>query len=71
MGAGLFSHVASDRMRGNGLEFHQRRLRLDIRKNSFTKRIVKYWTRLCWGMVESLSMEIFNLHVDVALRNKV
>jgi len=34
---GLFSQIAGDRMRGNGLELHQARLVLDIRKNLFSE----------------------------------
>jgi len=42
--------------------------KLNIRKNLFSERVVRYWHRLPRELMESPSLEMFKEGVDVALR---
>ena len=55
----------SDNMQGNGLKLCQGRLRLDIRKNFFTSKVVKYWNKLLREVVQSPYLEVFRRLLDM------
>jgi len=47
------------------------RFRLDIRKNSFTLKVVRHWNKLPSDMVDALSLETFKVRLDQALGNLI
>lgn len=44
---------------------------VDIRRNNFSKRVIRYWKGLPRVVVESPSLEVSKKDVDVALQDMV
>jgi len=71
LGYRLISRACSHRTRDNGLKLKEGRFRIDIRKKSFTMRVVKHWHRLPREVVDAPSLETFEVTLDGALSNLI
>jgi len=66
-----FSRACSNRTKGNGFQLKEGRFRLDIRKESFTPRVVKHCNVLPREVVDAPPLETFMVMLDRALSNLV
>jgi len=64
----LFSHITSVWTGGDGLKLHQRRFRLDVRRNFFSESAARYWDGLPRKVLDSPPPEVFKNHLH-ALRD--
>ncbi|KFW11828.1 hypothetical protein N326_05236, partial [Eurypyga helias] len=55
----------------NGFKLKMGRFRLDIRKQFFTEKVMKYWNRLPKEAVDAPSLAIFKARLDESLSNLV
>jgi len=66
LGQGAGQHLLlsnSSKMRGDSLQLHWRRFKMDIRENIFSERVVMQGHRLPRDVAGSPSLEVFKVHV--------
>ncbi|KAK4815396.1 hypothetical protein QYF61_001384 [Mycteria americana] len=66
-GGRVLSRACSGSTRGNVFKLKEGRFRLDMRKKSFTMRVVKHWDRLPREIVNTPSLEVFKPNHSVIL----
>ena len=62
----LFSRVCGNRTQRNGFKLKEGKFRLDIRKKSFTVRVVRHWHRLPREVVDAPCLETVKVRLDRA-----
>jgi len=67
----LFSRACCDKTRSNGFTLKEGRFRLNIRKEFFTRSVVKHWNAFTREVVDAPSLETFKARLDWALSNLI
>lgn len=57
------------RTRGKGIKLHQGRLRLNMRRNFYIKRLIRDWSRLPREDIKLSFLDVYNSHLDMVLRD--
>ena len=65
----FFEMETNDRTRGHSLKIHKKRSRLNIRKFTFSQRIVEDWNNLTEETVNAPSLNSFKRHLGKLLKN--